>query len=540
MDYLLGKRFVFLLCAALALSASLVAQENAQPAAAESTSITKSTQAFAYEIGGPSTRIDFKGTELMPEATGEAKIKASKSYTEIEANFKNLSFPTKFGSEFLTFVLWAVSTEGRSENLGEVPATRGGKGSLKARTQMQIFSLVLTAEPYFAVPIPSELVIAENRRRTDTIGRIYEIRSYSLMERGKYQKLSNPLALILDLKKVPIEMYEARNAVSIARMNGAEQYAAETLAKAEASLRTAETVLERKRDKNTIISTARQAVQFAEDARTLSVQLQEEEKRAEERRVAEEGERRAREQAELAKLQQAKAELERAQALIEQEKARAQAAEEARRRAEAEAERQRALAVEAEARQTALAAREAADAAEQQRQQADQQRLQAEQQRLEAERLKREAEEEKAQLRARLLRQFSMVLETRDTERGLVVNMSDVLFATGSYTLRPEAREKLARISGILLNYPELRIEAEGHTDTVGSLELNQKLSQQRADAAREYLISQGIPESSVTSTGKNFSVPVASNDTAEGRQQNRRVELIISGEVIGVGVGNF
>ena len=150
------------------------------------------------------------------------------------------------------------------------------------------------------------------------------------------------------------------------------------------------------------------------------------------------------------------------------------------------------------------------------------------------------AEEEKAQLRARLLRQFSMVLETRDTERGLVVNMSDVLFDTGRFTLRQGAREKLARIAGILLNYPELRIEAEGHTDNVGSLELNQKLSQQRADEVRNYLISQGIPESSITSIGMDFSIPIAPNDTVEGRQQNRRVELVISGEVIGVGIGEI
>lgn len=526
MGHLNGRIFVFLLCAALAISSSLSAQQGEKAAAKESTSITKSTQAFEYQIGGVSTKVDFKSTDLMALAEGEAKVKASKGFTEIEAKFKKLSSPTKFGSEFLTFVLWAVSTEGRSENLGEVIINNNGDGKLKVKTQMQVFSLILTAEPYFAVQIPSELVIAENVRRDDTIARIYTIKSYSLMERGRYQKLNNPLALTLDLKRVPIEMYEARNAVSIAKMNGAEQYAAQALSKAEASLKTAEALLERKGNKDDIAASARLAVQFSEDARALSVRAQQEERLNQERRASEEAERRAREQAEMAELQRAKAELERAQALAEQEKARAQAAEEARMRAEAEAERQRALAVEAEARQAALAARKAADSADRQR--------------LEAERLKRAAEEEKAQLRARLLRQFSMVLETRDTERGLVVNMSDVLFATGSYTLRPEAREKLARISGILLNYPELRIEAEGHTDTVGSLELNQKLSQQRADAVREYLISQGIPESSVTSTGKNFSVPVASNDTAEGRQQNRRVELIISGEVIGVGIGSL
>jgi outer membrane protein OmpA-like peptidoglycan-associated protein len=526
MKYRYGKRVVFLLSVMLAASFTLNAQQSKMPALSESEGATKSTQAFAYQIGGDSTKIDFKNTDLMPGAEGEAKIKARKGYTEIEAKFKKLASPTRFGSEFLTYILWAVSTEGRCYNLGEVQIDNGGDAKLKVRTQLQVFSLILTAEPYFAVLIPSELVVLENQRRDDTIARIFTIKSYSFMERSRYQKLSNPLSLSLDLKKVPLAMYQARNAVGIAKTNGAEQYAPDIFAKATASLRSAEILLERKRNKNEIISSARQAIQIAEDARALSVKIQDEERLAEERRAAEEAKRSAREQAEREKLQRAKAELERAEALIEQEKARRQAAEEASRRAQAEAERQRALATESQARQAALAARDAAEEADRQRR--------------EAERLKIAAEEERAQLRARLLQQFSMVLETRDTERGLVINMSDVLFGTGSYTLRPIAREKLARLAGILLNYPELRIEAEGHTDTVGSLELNQKLSQQRADAVRDYLISQGIPESVVTSVGMNFSMPVSSNDTAEGRQQNRRVELIVSGEVIGVGIGNL
>jgi outer membrane protein OmpA-like peptidoglycan-associated protein len=242
----------------------------------------------------------------------------------------------------------------------------------------------------------------------------------------------------------------------------------------------------------------------------------------EERRIAEAAARQAEaaaRQAEEEKLRRAQAEAERAQALLEQEKAKRLAIEEASLRAEAEAERRRALAVEEEARRAAQEARQAA---------------------AEAERLQKMAEEEKAQLRARLLRQFSMVLETRDTERGLVINMSDVLFDTGKYTIRPEAREKLARIAGILLNYPELQLEAEGHTDSTGSYELNQRLSKQRAESVREYLISQGIPADSVTSIGMGYSMPVASNDTYEGRQQNRRVELIVSGEVIGTAIGEI
>jgi len=477
-----------------------------------SAGITKSTQALAYQVGGGSTKIDFKGTEIMPGAGGEAKIEAKKGSTSIEAKFKGLYEPTKFGAEFLTYVLWAVSTEGSTVNLGEVQINNKGDGQLKVSTQMQVFSLILTAEPYFAVQAPSELVVLENQRRKNTKAKTFPIKAYSLMERGRYQKLGNPLALSLDLKNVPLEMYQARNAIDIAKSSGAEKYAPDIFSKAEASLKIAENALARKANKKDVISTARQTVQFCEDSRVLAVQRRKEEKIANERRAAEEAQRLAREQAEQEKLRRARAEAEKAQALLEQEKAKRAAAEEARRRSEAEAGRQRALAVEQEARKAAA----------------------------DAERRRIMAEEEKAQLRAKLLKQFSMVLETRDTERGLIVNMSDVLFDTGKYALRQEAREKLARIAGILLNYPGLQIEAEGHTDTTGNEEFNQKLSQQRADSVRQYLISQGIPEASITSVGKGFSMPAASNDTVEGRQKNRRVELIVSGEVIGTQIGGI
>jgi len=489
----------------LGLAVAIQAQTSTENMAYDPAEITKSTLAFDYQVGGGSTKIDFKGTDLMPVAGGEAKVEAKKGYSQVDAKFENLSEPTRFGAEFLTFVLWSVSTEGRAENLGEVQINKGGKGKLQVRTQMEVFSLILTAEPYFAVRVPSELVVLENQKRDDTVARIYKVESYSLTDRGRYQKIVNPLALSLDLKKAPIEMYQARNAVSIARSNGAEEYAKEVFSKAEESLKNAENALDRNKNKDYIISAARQTVQFSEDARALAVRRQNEEMLVNERQKAEQE-----------KLERARAEAERAKALLEQEKAKRQAAEEASLRAAAEADRQRALAVELEAKKAAKEAEKAAR---------------------EAQLMREMAEEEKAQLRAKLLMQFNMVLETRDTNRGLVVNMSDVLFDTGKYTLRQEAREKLARISGILLNYPELSIESEGHTDIVGSLELNQELSQRRADAVREYLISQGIPDSSITSSGKNYSVPVASNDTREGRQRNRRVELIVSGEVIGMDI---
>jgi outer membrane protein OmpA-like peptidoglycan-associated protein len=145
---------------------------------------------------------------------------------------------------------------------------------------------------------------------------------------------------------------------------------------------------------------------------------------------------------------------------------------------------------------------------------------------------------DREELRAKLLQQFNLIFATRDTARGLIVSLSDVLFDTGKSTLRPVAREKLAKISGIVLAYPDLRLAIEGNTDSVGSDAMNQRLSEQRAGSVRDYLAKENIPAASMTSQGFGKTQPVASNDTAEGRQQNRRVELVVSGEVIGTTIG--
>ena len=145
---------------------------------------------------------------------------------------------------------------------------------------------------------------------------------------------------------------------------------------------------------------------------------------------------------------------------------------------------------------------------------------------------------EKTELRTQLMKQLSAVLQTRDTARGLVVNLSDVLFATGQHALRPEAREKLAKVAGIVASHPGLTIDVEGYTDSVGSDEYNQRLSEQRGTSVRDYFTQNGIAGNSVTSKGLGETNPVATNDTAAGRQQNRRVELVISGEIIGTEIG--
>ena len=354
---------------------------------------------------------------------------------------------------------------------------------------MQTFSLFVTAEPYFSVRQPSEMLILENETRKGTKGKIFIVNDYKLLKRGQYQKMGNPLALTLDLKNVPLEMYEARNAVEIAKGRGADKYASEIFSKAEASLKMAENSLASKADKKVIISTARQTIQFSEDARALSVERQEEERIANERAAA---------------AATAKAEAE--------AKATAEAAE-AKRKADEEAQRQAELAA---AREEVLRVKEDAAKAE-------------------AERARKAATD----LRASLLDQFNRVLATRDTPRGLVVNMGDVLFDTGKFNLRSEAREALAKLSGIVLAHPGLNLEIEGHTDSTGSDDLNQKLSEDRAGAVRDYLVAQGLTDNSVTAQGFGTSMPVSDNGTASGRQQNRRVEIIVSGEVIGVKIGS-
>jgi outer membrane protein OmpA-like peptidoglycan-associated protein len=223
---------------------------------------------------------------------------------------------------------------------------------------------------------------------------------------------------------------------------------------------------------------------------------------------------------------------------VQQEKD-AAASREAQSRADAERSKQEA---ELEAQKAALQkqqadAAQAAALAQQQTLQAENEktRLQAE----EAERGRQKAEADKAQLRAKILQQLNAILVTRDTARGLVATMPDVLFETNSFTLRPPARESLAKFAGILLAYPDLRLEVDGHTDSTGSDEYNQQLSEKRAASVRDYLAQQGIPISAVAVMGFGKTEPVASNSTAAGRQQNRRVELVVSGEVIGTPIGS-
>jgi len=489
----------------------------------------RTMKAINYQHRNGATTIDFSGTALQPDAHGEAKVESKKGYIEIEVEFDRLQPATRHGGEYLTYVLWAITPEGRTSNLGEV-LLNGSSAKLNVTTELQVFGLAVTAEPYFAVSMPSNLVVMENVVRKDTKGKIEEMDAkYELLQIGQYERLANPLALKMD-SKMPLELYEARNAVQIARASGADRFASETFIKAENSLKQAEAYQARKAGRKPVTMAAREAVQTAEDSRAIAVKRQEEERLASERQAGADREALAKAETETEARLRAQAESDqrmeadrRARAEGERNAAQSETARIAR---EAEAAR---VAAQTEAdrvkRETDLAARTAAQA------EADRALLATQ----EAERLRLKAEAEKAELRAQLLSQFNLILDTRDSARGLIINMSDVLFDTAKFSLRPLARERLAKVAGILLGHPGLKLEVEGHTDSVGGEEYNQRLSEQRAGSVRDYLIRQGITEmSSLPAKGFGKSQPVATNDTAAGRQLNRRVELIVSGELIG------
>jgi outer membrane protein OmpA-like peptidoglycan-associated protein len=436
--------------------------------------------------------------------------------------------------------MWAITPEGRATNLGEV-IRNGDKSKLNVTTELQNFALVVTAEPYFAVSQPSDVVVMENVIRSDTRGKIDVVDAkYELLQRGQYVMNvdGSRFEAVREDPKVPLELLEARNAVRIARVAGAEKYAADSLAKAVRALEQAENYHQRKAGTKPISMMAREAVQTAEDTRLITLKRIEEARLAAERQAAADREAAARAEAEAESQRRAQAE---AQRRAEAERrAQAEAAQRAAEKAQLDAERMKAEAdaAAARAREERLAAEAARQSALQQQQalqvEADRARLAAD----EANRLREEAERQRTELRERLRQQFNTILETRDSARGLIVNMSDVLFDFGKHTLRAGAREKLAKISGIVLAHPGLKLEVEGHTDSVGSDEFNQKLSEQRAAGVRDYLVAQGIAEPNVTARGFGESQPVASNDNAAGRQQNRRVELVVSGEIIGSEVG--
>ncbi|MFY9741186.1 MAG: OmpA family protein [Candidatus Sulfotelmatobacter sp.] len=550
-----------LLAATIVLSVPALAQANYQTTQTVEpmsptptfrvTVVSRSVQAVDYEHRSGGSKLDFAGTDLMPSANGVANVNSKRGSIEIDAEFGDLQKPTTFGNEYLTYVLWAISPEGRAVNLGEILLGGNHRSKVRVTTDLQAFALIVTAEPYYAVRQPSNVVILENVVREDTKGTTEAVNAkYELMERGGYIPTGYKFDPVILNVKLPLEFFEARNAVRIAQSEGAEQYAPDSYKHAVELMNTADSdATDKHIDKKPLIAVSREVVQTAEDARAIAVKKIGDLRLAAEQQASADARAQSQQQADDAtrqaeQAQAATAQAEAAKSQAETDAANAQAATakaqsdmaanqaasaSAVSAAQADAEQSRLAAQQAD---TDMAANQAASATAISAAQADaeQSRLAAQQANLNVQ----QAETDKAAMRAKLSEQLNSILQTRDSARGLIVSMSDVLFDTGRFSLKPGAREKLAKVAGILLAYPGLNIEVGGYTDNVGGDAMNQTLSENRADSVRDYLVQEGVSTSSVSAKGYGNSSPVSSNDNSAGRQQNRRVELVVSGDAIG------
>lgn len=548
--------------------------------------ISRTVEAVNYQHRGRSTKVDFTGTELMSSARGEAEVDSKRGSIAIEAEFVNLDRPTAFGGEYLTYVLWAISPEGRSVNLGEVLVGDNSRSKLKVTTNLQAFALIVTAEPYYAVQQPSNVVVLENVVRADTRGTTQEVHAkYELMDRGGYLPTGYKVDPIVLNAHLPLEFYEARNAMRIAKSEGAEQYAEESYGRATKLMDSADQyAIDKHHHDKQLVAISREAVQTAEDARAIAVKNTDAARNHQERedsanalavsqgQIGDASRRADRAQSEsaqakadMAASQQASAnavasaqadatlannraqqsEVDKANLRVQSDRDRMASADvQAQTQAQADdANRQRDKAQADQASAQLEASRAESDSAQTKLDMAKSQASsahavsEAQEDAAKANRHAQQADSDKAEMRARLSTQLNLILQTRDSARGLIVNMSDVLFDTGQYSLKPGAREKLAKVAGILLAYPGINVQVGGYTDNVGSDDMNQSLSEHRAGSVRDYLVESGVNSNAVTAQGYGNTQPVATNDTSTGRQQNRRVELVVSGDVIGTSV---
>jgi outer membrane protein OmpA-like peptidoglycan-associated protein len=539
-----------LLAVGITLTLSAFAQTNSQTTLAVEhlnptptfrvTVTSRSVQAVNYKHHSGASKVDFAGTNLMPAANGEAKVESKKGYTEIEVEFGNLQKPTTFGNEYLTYILWAISPEGRAVNLGEVLVGDNHRSKLDVTTDLQAFALIVSAEPYYAVRQPSNVVVIENVVRADTKGTTEAVNAnYELMERGGYIPTGYKFDPVVLNANLPLEFFEARNALRIAQSEGAEQYATDSYQHAVQLMNNADGYATNKHiDRKALIAISREVVQTAEDARAIAVKKMDDVRLANERQDSADAQAKSLAQADEAtrRKEQAETDTAKAQAAKAQAESDTVNAQAANAQAQSDAAKARNDAVDAQAAtakaRSDMAASQASSATALSAAQADADQSRADS--LKAQQAAQQAEADKAAMRAKLSEQLNTILQTRDTARGLIVSMSDVLFDTGKYSLKPGAREKLAKVAGILLAYPGLNIEVGGYTDNVGGDAMNQTLSENRAGSVRDYLVQQGVGSNSVSARGFGNSLPVTSNDSSAGRQQNRRVELLVSGEAIG------
>jgi len=495
--------------AALAVSVLGQPQPDPQPIY-RVTVVSRTLQAVNYEHKGGPTPIDFNGTVLLPHAKGQATVESKRGRITIDAKIEHLEAPARFGSEYLTYVLWAVTPEGRAKNLGEVLVDSSNKTHINVTTDLQAFGMIVTAEPYYSVTTPSDVVVLENVIRPDTMGMREVISArYDLLPRGGYVMNlgpGQPVALASEGQKLPydqyealLEVYQAENAVQIARSMGADRFAPESFNRAVTLLENARRTQARTDDSHMVVSLAREAAQTAEDARVIAIKRRDDQQQREQQRSLEEDRVRAQRDAELAQAQAAAAQREAERAAEE--------------RARLEAERERAQALPPAPTETHSAAARPPIVAKP------------------VEPAMYELTGEQRRTRAELLAALNATVETRDTPRGLIATLPDSLFESPETSvLRPAATERLMRIATMLKGHPDLVVRVEGFTDDRSSSEL----SERRAMAVRDTLIKYGAPSAPVSAQGYGNSRPIESNATATGREQNRRVEVAIAGPAIG------
>ncbi|HZU27885.1 MAG TPA: OmpA family protein [Bryobacteraceae bacterium] len=467
--------------------------------------VERTTPALNYGHLTEATKIGFRGTALLPLAQGEATIETKRGAVLVNAHFEHVPAPARFGREYLTYVVWAISPDGRAQNLGELVLNGSDKGSLTASTAMQAFALIVTAEPYFAVTRPSDVVVMENRVRPDTVGKVEEVnatyellprtgRTYTYDESAAAARTAGGYQVSMPVYEAITARYQAQNAIQIALAAGAQQYAPERIDRAQQLLAASERLDSKELSKD-VVATAREAAQVAEDARLIALRRAQEERLARDRREQQELQAKAEHDRELADIAAQRAQLQAERARLEEERA---AVERARIQANAQA----AAAAPADTHEAATADRMRTAATED--------------------------ETARRANRARLTASLRASFNTLDTPRGVVVIIPDSLLDTAEGAAR--VRMRLAAVQSVLTAWPGLRFEVDGYSDTPAGA----AATDMRAEQVRGMLIAEGIPPASVISNGYGASRPLSSNATVSGREQNRRVEIVINGAAIG------
>ena len=483
--------------------------------------------AFAYPEGA-TRNVTFQGTSRLSFARGDAAVERNNGVSEVEVHLDGLKPAAAYGGQYHTYVLWIVSPDGRVENAGEL-LLEGGRSALSFTTPLETFGMLVTAEPHFLATLPSPFVVLENVGPAANAGPLtVSTVSFQGFD-GSYRFDRETLSADAEIAVNVDGLGSARTALQLAEAAGAAKFASRELAKAKAALSEAEERFSSEAGRNDARMLARDAIRLAVEAENQARErafagalAREREASAERLSALESSMERAASESERNRLEAERNALDAELEAKARDEAEREAAEAARRAAEAERR------AHAEVKDR-IAAENAKLAAEQAKLAAEQAKGEAERRRIEAEREAADARLARENARAELGEAMARFAAVRENARGLIVSLPNILFATNQAALTPAGREALAKISGVLQIAQGYTLSIEGHTDDVGSKEHNLELSQRRAASVRDYLVEQGVPADSVSARGFGESQPLASNETAAGRQENRRVEIVVN-----------